>query len=414
MKTTEAFTRGKNLIGSILHKMSDIDKWQFNFMNHIFLMCLSMQGRFNFQQMSREGDFHEQTYRNNFGKQFDFMKFNIELVERVCSDETIIAFDPSYIGKSGKYTPGLGYFYSGCAGRYKKGLEIGGIAAIDIKQNTAYHLEAVQSPAAKKEKVVGYDYSLVNHYVDLIVQRAPELQAVSDILVADGYFSKFKFVQKICDQTNLRFISRLRDDANLNYLYTGKQKSGRGRPKQYDGKVDMNTIDKRRFKKTYSDSEIIIYGARVYSISLKRIIKAAYTEFLDENGKVCVTKMFFTTDIDMDAYDVIRHYRSRYQIEYLYRDSKQFTGLEHCQARDEQKLHSHFNTCLTAVSIGKVLLRNQGENDKTMRLSISDIKTELRNRNMVCRIFSMYGLDQNLIKKQPTYSKLLNFGKIAA
>ena len=58
------------------------------------------------------------------------------------------------------------------------------------------------------------------------------------------------------DQTNLRFISRLRDDANLNYLYTGKQKSGRGRPKQYDGKVDMNTIDKRRFKKTYSDSEI--------------------------------------------------------------------------------------------------------------------------------------------------------------
>ena len=207
---------------------------------------------------------------------------------------------------------------------------------------------------------------------------------------------------------------RLRDDANLNYLYTGKQKSGRGRPKQYDGKVDMNTIDKRRFKKTYSDSEIIIYGARVYSISLKRIIKAAYTEFLDENGKVCVTKMFFTTDIDMDAYDVIRHYRSRYQIEYLYRDSKQFTGLEHCQARDEQKLHFHFNTCLTAVSIGKVLLRNQGENDKTMRLSISDIKTELRNRNMVCRIFSMYGLDQNLIKKQPTYSKLLNFGKIAA
>ena len=33
----------------------------------------------NFQQMSREGDFHEQTYRNNFGMK----KFNIELVERV-------------------------------------------------------------------------------------------------------------------------------------------------------------------------------------------------------------------------------------------------------------------------------------------------------------------------------------------
>ncbi len=185
MKTTEAFTRGQNLIGSILVKTADIDRLRFNFMNHIFLLCLSMHGRYNFLQMSREGVFNEQTYRNNFGRDFDFMKFNTELVKQVCSDKSIIAFDPSYINKSGKYTPGLGYFYSGCAGRYKRGLEIGGIAAIDINQNTAYHLEAIQSPSAKKQRV-GNDYTLVDHYGDLIVQRAVDLQRVSDILVVDG------------------------------------------------------------------------------------------------------------------------------------------------------------------------------------------------------------------------------------
>ena len=56
-----------------------------------------------------------------------------------------IAFDPSYISKSGKKTPGLNYFWSGVAGKTKWGLEIGGIAAIDIDNHTAFHLEAVQT-----------------------------------------------------------------------------------------------------------------------------------------------------------------------------------------------------------------------------------------------------------------------------
>ena len=38
-----------------------------------------------------------------------------------------IAFDPSYIYKTGKHTPGLGYFWSGCASKTKWGLEIGGV-----------------------------------------------------------------------------------------------------------------------------------------------------------------------------------------------------------------------------------------------------------------------------------------------
>ena len=413
MKTTDAFTRGKNLIKTILHKMPQINKWQHKFMNHIFLLCIGMYGRFNFLQMGREGKFNEQTYRNNFKKSFDFMRFNIELVNQHSSGDIIIAFDPSHITKSGKCTPGMGYFYSGCAGQYKRGLEIGGIAAIDVKQNTAYHLEAIQSPSAKKENVHP-DYTLVDHYTDLIVSKSSELEELSTILVADGYFAKYKFVQRISEYTNLCIVSRLRDDANLKYLYHGTRTSARGRPKQFNGKVDTKNIDKRRFKNVYLNDKIIIYGAVVYSVSLKRKIKVAYVEFLDEKGKVAVTKLFFTTDLAMDAYDILRYYRARYQIEYLYRDSKQFTGLQNGQARSENRLHFHFNTCLTAVSIGKVLSRNGVNKDQRISHSIFDVKTELRNRKMIKRILSMYGFDHKLIKKHPAYYKLLDFGKIAA
>jgi hypothetical protein len=42
-----------------------------------------------------------------------------------------IAIDPSYISKSGKQTPWIGYFWYGYAGAAKRGLEILGIGLID-------------------------------------------------------------------------------------------------------------------------------------------------------------------------------------------------------------------------------------------------------------------------------------------
>jgi hypothetical protein len=400
--------------------MEQIDKWRADFISNIFLLSLSMGGRFNFLQMGREGKYNEQTYRNNFEKKFDFKRFNIELIKQYTSGKVIIAFDPSYITKSGKHTPGIGNFYSGKASRYKKGLEIGGIAAVDINQNTAYHIEAVQSPCANKDSV-NSQYTLVDHYAELLIERACELEQISDILVVDGYFPKFKFIDSITKQTNLRIVSRLRDDANLKYLYNGEKSKGKGRPRLYSGKVDTKNIDKRIFKKRYEDCDMVIYDAVVYSVSLKRKIKVAYVEFLDESFNVKLIKLFFSTDLDMKSTDIVKYYKARFQIEYLYRDSKQFTGLEHCQARSKNKLHFHFNTSLTAVSIGKILLRNEINKSLPLSLSISDVKTEFRNRNMIFRIFSMYGFDHTLIKinsddtiENDIYRQLLNFGKIAA
>ena len=325
-------------------------------MKHIFLQPLTMHGRFNFMQMGREGIYNEQTYRNNFEKDFDYLAFNISLVQRCGSGEVIWAFDPSYLSKSGSKTPELGMFYSGCASRHKKGLEIAGLAVIDMQQHTAYHIEAVQTPAKKKGN--DQNRSLVDHYAQVILNRAPSMSKLGKILTVDGYFAKCNFINPICEQTDLTIICRLRDDANLRYLFTGKQK-GTGRSRQYGGKVDVSNIDKRRFRLEYRGTDMIIYSAIVNSVSLKRNIKVAYTEFLDDQGRMRTTKLFFSTDIEMSGIDIIRYYKARFQIEYLYRDAKQFTGLQHGQSRSTSKMYSHFNISLTGVSLGKILLRHQ-------------------------------------------------------
>ncbi len=57
------------------------------------------------------------TYRNNYDKDFDFLKFKQDIIAIACEKELAIAFDPSFISKSGKHTPRLNYFWSGCTSR---------------------------------------------------------------------------------------------------------------------------------------------------------------------------------------------------------------------------------------------------------------------------------------------------------
>ena len=89
---------------AILRKMSGIGKCQMKFIVHIVHLFLSMRGRKNYLMMSRYGHYGEQTYRQNFEKDFDFRGFNTELKRQYCGSELVWIFDPSYITKSGNIT----------------------------------------------------------------------------------------------------------------------------------------------------------------------------------------------------------------------------------------------------------------------------------------------------------------------
>lgn len=128
---------------------------------------MGIRGRYNFLNMSRYGSYSEQSYRNNFEKEFNFLAFNVELINQSCSRHLIIAFDPSYIPKSGKHTDHLGWFWSGTSGKALKRLEIGGLAVIDIDNNTAMSLEAIQTPGNKE-----VNYHRQRRWLEGLAQRA--------------------------------------------------------------------------------------------------------------------------------------------------------------------------------------------------------------------------------------------------
>ena len=72
---------------------------------------------------------------------------------------------------------------------------------------------------------------------------------------------------------------------------------------------------------------------------------------------------------------VFKYYRSRFQIEFIYRDAKQHTGLSNCQGRSKEKLDFHFNAALTSVNLAKI--SNQEENQREP-FSMADCKKHVQ------------------------------------
>jgi hypothetical protein len=377
----------KDIVKSVLKKMHGINAPQFRFITEVFGLFLSIQGRLNFLQLARYGKRCEQTYRNGFTKDFDFLTFNMNLFKKSEANRIFIALDPSYISKSGKCTSGVGYFWSGVAGAAKWGLEITGIAAVDLDLNTAYHLEAVQTPGPKPN-----GGTLVNHYTQVILDRKEPLSSVSKYIVADAYFSKNIFIAPL-NENGFEVISRLRNDADLFYLFNGVQKGGKGRPKKYDGKVKFDELSNPYFTYTKMDNQNTMFHGIVYAKFLKK--KINLVGVLTKKNEKQSHKLYFTTDLEMCPREVLEMYGARFQIEFVFRDAKQNTGLDHCQARDPEKLYFHWNTALTSVNIAKVAHWKSEVNTERQPFSMANVKTFYHNQLLLDRFIVKFGIKPN-------------------
>jgi len=72
----------------------------------------------------------------------------------------------------------------------------------------------------------------------------------------------------------------------------------------------------------------------------------------------------------MDPSDVLLYYHSRFQIEFLYRDGKQHTGLNDSQARSENKLHFQFKASLTSINIAKQFIGSYSTKNQNHKLMV--------------------------------------------
>jgi len=378
-----------------------------------------MVGKVNFTNLSRYSELSERTYRRQYEQPFGFMDINRCLIE-VAIDTMrfqVAAIDASFIPKSGKHTAGVGWFYNGKASRAERGLEISTIAVVDVGAALGYALSVQQTPATgttdkaviakkKKKKSTKKALTRIDHYLTHLRATRDALPKSVRHLVGDGDYSTYKWVEGVL-ALKLDVIGKLRHDANLRYCYNGPQKR-KGARRKYDGKVFFNDLSRWQALGEVKPN-VNLYTAVVWSINLKRKIRVVYLVNQHSAHSAC-TALLFSTDIDLDPVQLYEAYRARFQIEFIFREAKQFTGLTDCQARDEQKLAFHFNASLTALNLAKWEAYQQHDTDETFVFSMASYKRRKLNQHLLERFIHNLGLDETLIKSHPNYQNLCDYG----
>jgi len=317
----------------------------------------------------------------------------------------IAAGDEVVFGKAGQETYGLGRFFSSLQQRAIPGLSFFAFSLIDVQERRSYPLHVAQvvkegpekknqvkAPKVKPEKRrVGRPKGSKNKRADLptlnpeLLRIQPILQAFWGVLLGvvpvqylalDGHFGNYPSAWLVV-QTGWQLISKLRHDAALYEPFTGKYR-GRGRYPKYGSKVDVHQM-----KKKYLKSDIVADGLRtqIYQATL------LHKEFAWPLNVVVILKtnlatqtqahvILFTTDLKLAYEKVMDFYSLRFQIEFNFRDAKQYWGLDDFMNVKQAAVTNAANLSFFMVNFSTLLLRRfQALNPE---FSVLDLKSHYR------------------------------------
>ena len=350
----------KTILDPILAKLSHMGKHQRTFLIELFSLLLARQGKATFENMARFSPFTELTFRRHFAAFFDWLAFN-----KACGDFTkglyVGLVDCSFIPKSGSKTFGLDKFWSGCAAKALRGLEISVLACVNVSTKQCFALEATQTPsrlsAAAPAGETDKTYNRVSFYLEQLSDCLPLLPAII-YWVGDGFYAK-KEVFDLFIKHKRHFINRLRCDADLHFLWDKPRLTGqRGAPKKYDGKAVFKDLSRWHKMGQYPQHAYInLYTQRLYAKRFGRSLQVVLLFDTRSNKYVLLA----STDLTQSATEIAYYYHLRFQIEILFRDLtgptfRQFTGLTQCQARNADKLDYHFNASLSGVNVARLMV----------------------------------------------------------
>lgn len=398
--------RTREVLNTIFDNIAPIRKSRRGFLTVLFLTIFALRGRLTFTNMARFCPLHEQTFRRHFARPFDWVAFNQAVIDlsEVNQQPRIGVFDSSFIAKSGKHTYGLDRFWSSCHDRPKRGLEISLLGLIATETGESFALDVVQTPPGLSRHDEAC-YSRIDFYMEQFLDLLGELEGV-DYMVADGNYARYKVFDTITG-ANKHLVTRLRCDANLRYLHDGSRRPGqRGRTPRYAGKVDWKHLDLSRFDYvgTLEDHRhVALYTKVLNSPYYKRDFRVVVLV----NRRTSKYVVLASTDVNQSAEEVVAYYRLRFQVEFLFRDAKQFAGLEHCQARDEAKLDFHFNMSLAAVNMARLVSAQSG-------LSLNSYVRGQYNRFVVEQVLVQLGLRDEYELNDPLLRPIIDIGRMAA
>jgi len=403
------------LVHDILKQMPGLSQPQRKFLATLFVTILVLRGRVNFRNLSRYCNYSERTIARQFREPFDWPDFHQRVLLMALDPhaELVSAHDASFIPKSGKQTFGLGHFFNGCASRAERGLEISTLAVVDVTRRCAFTRAVSQTPPGEEATQAEPEDTRVDFYKRQLRAHRHRLPASIRYHCVDGYYAKKKYIDEVVS-LELHAITKLRSDADCLFLYTGPHPKRRGARRKYDGKV--NCQDLSRFEDLgprADEPHLHLYTAVVWHKTLKCRLRLVVLLNRQDPAKPRFI-VLGSTDPTLNGHKLIDLYAARFQIEFLFRDSKQFTGLLDCQARVASALDFHFNASLATLNLVRAADLSMPQGQEPHVFSMASWKQCHFNERLLDVFIEKLALDPTWVKNHACYDELRTYGAIAA
>jgi DDE superfamily endonuclease len=402
-----------NILNQVLTNLP-IRKTQSTFLNLLCALILAIPGRINYKNLERFSHRTEKTFRNWAEKPIEWVHIAAGVVQTLQAHKRmgsrfILGTDCTALRKAGKHTPGIAKFWDSKLGKAVPSLELSCCTLIDLEYRQAIPVHARQTPSVLPAGETRVDH-YCGHVQDVLGTLPAYLRAQVECVVGDAYYSKKTFVDGVT-RAGKAFVGKLRVDANLKYKYSGPRTGKRGRPKKFSGKVDWKDFSK--WDLISGNDEQIVYSSVLHAPALKKDIRVVCILW-QFRGQIR-REVLFSTNLEMPALEVIECYRARFEMEFPFRDSKQFAGLMDSQSRSEKALEFAWNASFLTVSLARAeqLLAFEGDVQDFV-FSMEDSKRRAYNELFADRIIRLLPTNLSFDKCLALIENTLNLGVKAA
>jgi len=319
----------------------------------------------------------------------------------------LLAGDEVIVTKSGKKTYGLNRFFSSLYGKTVPGLCFLSLSLISVQRRCSYPLRlepivkaAAQScpkaPKAGRAKAQGRPKGSANRNRRAVALSA-YLQFVQEIigqalvllktriklryLVFDGAFGHNQALQMV-QRTGLELISKLRHNAALYLPYEGGY-SGRGRRRKYGSKLDYRNLPLACLKATSVSGQLhtAIYQVVLWHKTFPDLLNVVIIVKTNPRTGAQAHVILFSSDLELGYEKLIEYYRLRFQIEFNFREAKQYWGLEDFMVVNQTPVYNSANLAMLMINLSQVLMRPLRQHCPAF--SVNDLKAHFCGRQYV-------------------------------
>jgi len=330
-------------------------------------------------------------------------------------DVYLVAGDDVIVTKAGTCTHGLDRFFASLYGKPVPGLAFFTLSLVSVQARRAFPLRVEQvvrsdaekaaskaKAAAKKRKVpcakrrpgrpkgsknkpkadrtCTPELGRIAGWLDALLQLIAGVIPLTYV-VLDGHFGNHHAVQ-MARQSQLHLISKLRYDAALYVPYTGPY-AGRGPHRKYGAKVDYDALPTQYLKETTVEGpmQTCLYQMHLLHKEFTQPLNVVIIAKTNLRTQACAHVVLFSSDLDLAYTLLIDYYGLRFQIEFNFRDAKQYWGLEDFMNVTPTGVTNAANLALFMVNVAYCLRADGHARDPDY--SVLDLKADYRGYKYV-------------------------------